>query len=72
MVISRRSVLGTMDTRINRGERHGNHKLGEVEVLEIRRLYEEENVSMTELAGAFDVAVSTISSIVHYRSWKEI
>ncbi len=56
-----------------KGELHNDVKLTELEVLEIRKIYSEGNVSYRELAKIFDkVKVGTIFSIVHRKTWKHI
>lgn len=54
------------------GERHGNHKLNEAEVAEIRRRYGRKGVGgedSTRLSKEFGVSSSRISYIVNNKSW---
>jgi hypothetical protein len=52
------------------GETHGNSKLTEIEVLEIRRIYKKG--MGTELAKKYNVARQTITSIIRKKLWKNI
>ncbi len=50
------------------GERHGMHKLSEVEVLDIRS----RNTRLSEEAERYGVTIQTISSIRHRKTWRHI
>ena len=49
-------------------------KLNKEEVKEIRRLYYDEGLSITEIfqQHPFINSYNTISNIVHYKSWKDV
>lgn len=50
-----------------RGERHGNHKLTEKQVLEIREL--SKNNSQIKIASMFGVSSKHISDILNFKKW---
>lgn len=54
------------------GERHGQAKLTNQAVLEIRRLWESNACSKRELGKAFGVTVATIGNIVRRETWRHI
>lgn len=54
------------------GERVNTAKLTEADVLEIRRLYSEENVSNKELRQRFGISKGQVSKIILRQSWKHI
>lgn len=56
----------------NWGERGGNTKLTEVQVREIRNLWESGGCLITNLAKIYGVTNSCISSIVNNKSWRHI
>ncbi|MER6632335.1 hypothetical protein ABT301_29645 [Streptomyces sp. NPDC000987] len=58
----------TMGRPSNRGEEHGNHKLAEDDVREIRRLIAEK-VSYQVIADRFRVSQSNIGMIATGRTW---
>lgn len=56
-----------------RGSKHHNSKLTEQEVLNIRKLYEHENISSRALAKKYKVQnKATILNIIHRRTWTHI
>lgn len=55
-----------------KGEQHGNAKLTEAEVLEIRRRYIPYIVSQRTLAEEFGVVHSQISDIVNRKKWTHV
>lgn len=55
-----------------RGERGGNTKLTETQVMEIRRLYATGDISQHQLAAAFGVNQSPIWQIIHRKTWTHI
>lgn len=50
-----------------RGERHGNYKLTDAQVSEMRRLYAVGNITQMQLARLFDVSQQYVWSIVTFR-----
>lgn len=54
------------------GENHGNHKLKEKEVIEIRRLYDNRMKTLKELSLMFKTPNSTIQKIVYRKTWKHL
>lgn len=54
-----------------RGERHGQSKLTDLDVVEIRRRHAT-GATMTELAKQFPVSRRMIANIVHRRNWSHI
>lgn len=59
-----------MHGTVPRGERHGNAKLTDLEVHEIRSLAGA--LSHREIAGLFGVSQTTVSSIIARRLWKHL
>ena len=57
--------------RVARGERGSGSKLTEAGVVEIRRL-RASGAALSELAAAFNVSETTISSIAHKKTWKHV
>lgn len=55
-----------------RTNKHNGSSLDEKQVKEIRRRYEEENISQSDLAGDYPCARSTVGSIVRRETWTEI
>lgn len=58
--------------RVGIGEQSTNPKLTEEKVLEIRRLYKEENMTLYKIAEIFNVSFQNISWIINRKSWKHI
>jgi hypothetical protein len=56
----------------NTGSSHNNAKLTESDVIEIRRLYELNDITLKALALQFSVSISTISNIINRKSWTHI
>lgn len=56
----------------NKGERHGNHKLTEFEVWEIKVLYATGDYSQSQLAQMFNVGRGCICDIVRGTNWKHV
>ena len=54
------------------GERSGSSKLTEIEVLAIRKRFAMGNISQKELSVLFDVAPTTVTSIINRKTWKHI
>ena len=54
-----------------KGETNGRAKLTEREVMKIKRLIKE-GIRITDIAGRFDVGITTISEIKAGRTWKHI
>ena len=55
-----------------RGARHSGSKLTEEAVIEIRRLYFEENHTMTQLAEAYGVSAKTVANVLHGVTWRHV
>lgn len=55
-----------------RGEQHGNHKLTEVQVLEIRALYAMGEWSRDRLGERFGVHPESVSNIIRNKTWKHV
>jgi predicted DNA-binding protein YlxM (UPF0122 family) len=57
--------------RVNhpKGELHGEHKLTERQVVEIRTMYRPGVVSFTQLAKLFNVSKRLIQKVVHREAW---
>jgi hypothetical protein len=53
-----------------RGSQHANAKLTEENVIAIRRAYENEDSTMSQLAEHYGVSTPVIWNIVHERSWR--
>ena len=63
-------------TKLNKlnkmGAEHYNSKLNEFDVLYIRDFHRRKIINNTNLAKLFKVHVTTIRSIIRYRSWKHV
>ena len=55
-----------------KGEQHGEHKLTERQVVEIRTMYRPGVVSFNKIARLFGVSKKLIMNVVHRRAWKHI
>ena len=55
-----------------KGEEHGQAKLSKKDVLEIRNIYKNGNISQRPLAKMFNVSQMLVSLIVRKLSWKHI
>ena len=55
-----------------KGSKHGQAKLSENQVLEIRRLYKTGNYTYKDLSKMFGVSQTPISFIVNRKTWKHI
>ena len=53
------------------GEKNGNSKLKEKQVLEIRELYQK-NILQKNIAQQFNISLSTIKDIIYRRTWKHV
>jgi hypothetical protein len=60
------------DGTANVGERHGNAKLSEVDVRQIRMLCSNGELTQAEVSVRFGVDPSTISGIHRHRAWTHI
>ena len=60
------------NNRHNSGERNGNAKLKDNDVLHIRDLYKNKKQSYEQLAHKFQIKRATIYGIVTNRSWKHL
>jgi len=66
-------VLGNVPLPIdNRGEKHGQSKLTDRKVRQIRKLSTTGKYTQAELAEMFGVMQSAISRIVNHKLWKHI
>lgn len=65
-------ALKTGLTKIQYGSETTNSKLTEIQVLEIRKLYETTNMTNSEIGKLFGVNQPAISKIVHRKTWKHI
>lgn len=59
-------------SKVRIGSKNGNAKLTECDVLEIRKLYNNANYSISKLAELYKCGWTTISHIVKYETWKNI
>lgn len=57
---------------VARGEKHSVSKLKENEVLNIRKSYEIDKISMGKLSKIYNVTVTTISNVIKRKSWTHI
>jgi predicted XRE-type DNA-binding protein len=57
---------------VHRGSRHGNSKLTEAVVAEIRQRYAAGGVSQQTLANHFGVSQSVVSELVNRVGWKHV
>jgi len=55
-----------------RGEENNKTKLSPDDVREIRRIYDEEDVTMAELGGQFDISSTQVSDIVNRNVWQHV
>jgi len=70
--VSDMDAKGRRITPDRRGEGHGNARLTENDVKEIRSLYASRTMSQSELGRLFGVTQVQISSIVRRESWRHI
>lgn len=56
----------------NKGEKCGQSRLKEYQVIQIRSIYATGDISQSELAKTFGVAQMTISDIITRRTWKHL
>jgi hypothetical protein len=56
----------------NRGVENNKSKLSEEDVLKIRKMYGENNITQRELAKLFNVSQPNIKEIVKFRTWKHL
>ena len=63
-----------MDTGLkdDKGEKHGNSKLLEEQILEIRRLYATDNYIQKDLGKMFGVSRQLIGHIINRKKWTHI
>ena len=54
------------------GEKHPNARLKDADVLEIRRLYFETDITQQKLADKYGVSQSHVGKIINNISWKHI
>jgi len=54
------------------GEQHGQAKLTELEVREIRKLYADGGFRRIDLARQFKVSATTIGYVVHRKIWAHV
>ncbi len=52
------------------GEHHHNAKLKEKDVIEIKRIYKNQEMLIKQIALTYGVSTSTISRIIHKKSWQ--
>lgn len=55
-----------------KGVEHGESKLIDKEVIEIRKRYKTEGISQTELAKQYNISQMTIQRIIHNKLWKHL
>ena len=63
---------GRYRNRIVVGEEHGNAKVTEEAVREMRALYAEGAITQPEIAKRFGIRQSTVWAILHRKAWKHI
>jgi len=67
------NIHHAMDTGLmQKGEKHGQAKLSEDQVLKIRRLYKTGDYTYRALGKIFDVAHSHIRNIINRKTWTHI
>jgi hypothetical protein len=67
----RKLMIASNDLRA-RGARHSGSKLTDEAVIEIRRLYFDENQTMTQLAEAYGVSTKTVANVLHGVTWRHV
>lgn len=65
-----RNVMVSHPEKRPYGERNGQARLTEAQVIDIRRLYVKGQITMAELGAAFGVTRHTIGNIVKGRRWR--
>lgn len=55
-----------------RGEKHGGAKLNEAKVREIRRLYADEGIGLSELGRRYGVTPQLIQHVVRRTAWRHV
>lgn len=66
-----REKIGRSSSIRNRGANHPHAKLDDNKILQIRKQLGD-GVKMSELADRYNVSISTIKDIKHYRSWRHL
>lgn len=61
-----------MKNRHNFGEHNGSSKVSEKDVIQIRKLYENDGVTQMQLADKYGITNGTVSEIVLRKTWKHI
>lgn len=56
----------------HKGEKHGNSKLTEKQVYEIRQYYAEGGITQLELAIQYEISLDTTHRIINRKVWKHI
>jgi len=56
----------------NKGDKHPSARLTESEVLEIRRVNDEEKPSIRQLSNQYNLPKTTVWNIIHRKTWKHI
>lgn len=67
--LSKQAIDNTRATHKKR-ESHPNAKLTQIQVDEMRKLHEVDNVAPAVLIERFNISRSTVSSILRYQTWK--
>jgi UDP-N-acetylglucosamine 2-epimerase (non-hydrolysing) len=53
----------------HKGEKHNLAKLSTADVLEIRRLYEEEGLKLSQIASLYDICFQHVGAIINRQKW---
>ena len=67
--IDDREMKGRNKMPLSLGEDHGNHKLTEGDVIEIRRLYETTSHTYRSLGNVFGVSMGNVRKIIKRETW---
>jgi hypothetical protein len=54
------------------GSNHGNSKLKDNKIKEMRKLYDEGKLILQEIANKYNIALSTTWRIINHKTWKHI
>ena len=54
------------------GSKNGNSKLTEEDVIQIRKMYESGNYTVSKLAELYNCGWTTISHIIKHETWKNV
>lgn len=72
MVAMKRQAHGEQLSAQRRGELHGNAKINEKIVIQIREMYAEGGLTLQQIADFFSLTISGVHGIVKQRTWRHV